>query len=352
MTYVISESTRYFEIEGVFPLSQGGGLNGVRVAYRTWGHPSSSAILVCHALTGSADADVWWAGMFGTGRAFDPDRDFIVSVNVLGSCYGTTGPADAPPGGTRYGPDFPAVTIGDMVDLEKQLLDHLGVERLELVIGGSMGGMQALSWAERYPEMVDAIVPIGVGSAQSAWALAISEAQRAAIIGDHGFLGGRYDPAQPPTSGLATARMIAMCSYRSADDFDTRFGRELTDDGYAAQSYLRYQGIKLVERFDANSYLTLIEAMDGYQVEPSAIEVPAFVVGISSDILYPAQEVRALAAALPQAEFCLLAAPQGHDAFLIETNRLSRLIISFRERLANRWSPSRPEMSARGAAWF
>ncbi|GBD85763.1 homoserine O-acetyltransferase [bacterium BMS3Abin02] len=352
MTYMISESTRSFEVDGAFPLSQGGKLDGVRVAYRTWGRPSSSAILVCHALTGSADADVWWAGMFGTGRAFDPDRDFIVAANVLGGCYGTTGPANAPPGGDRYGPDFPAVTIGDMVELEKLLLDHLGVDRLELVIGGSMGGMQALSWAERYSEMVDAIVPIGVGSAQSAWALAISEAQRAAITGDQRFRDGRYEPTQPPTSGLATARMIAMCSYRSADDFDTRFGRELNDDTYAAQSYLRYQGTKLVERFDANSYLTLIEAMDGYRVDPSAIETPALVIGISSDVLYPVQEVRALAAALPQAEFCLLAAPQGHDAFLIETNRLNRLITSFRKRLANGWNPSRPEVSARGAAWF
>ncbi|NIA25195.1 MAG: homoserine O-acetyltransferase [Gammaproteobacteria bacterium] len=352
MTYSISESTRFFEVEGAFSLSEGGTLDGVRVAYRTWGRPSSSAILVSHALTGSADADVWWAGMFGTGRAFDPDRDFIVSANVLGSCYGTTGPMDAPPGGTWYGPDFPTVTIDDMVRLQKRLLDHLGVERLELVIGGSMGGMQALCWAERYPEMVDAIAPIGVGSAQSAWALAISEAQRAAIIGDHRFRDGRYEPERPPASGLATARMIAMCSYRSPYDFDTRFGRELTDDAFAAQSYLRYQGAKLVERFDANSYLTLIEAMDGYRIDPGAIETPALVVGISSDVLYPAQEVRALAAALPQAEFCLLTAPQGHDAFLIETNRLSRLIISFRERMANEWTPSRHEVSARGAAWF
>ena len=351
MTYKISESTRFFEVDGAFPLAEGGTLDGVRVAYRTWGRPASSAIVVCHALTGSADADAWWAGMFGTGRAFDPDQDFIVSANVLGGCYGTTGPSDAAPGGIRYGPDFPAVTIDDMVRLQKLLLDHLGVERIELVIGGSMGGMQVLGWAEQYPEMVDAIVPIGVGSAQSAWALALSEVQRAAITGDHRFRGGRYQPARPPTSGLATARMIAMCSYRSADDFDAKFGRKLTGDVYAAQSYLRHQGTKLVERFDANSYLTLMDAMDSYRIEPNTIETPALVVGISSDVLYPAQEVRDLAAALPQAEFSLLSAPQGHDAFLIETDRLGRLITSFRKRLANRSNPTRPEAQDRGAAW-
>jgi homoserine O-acetyltransferase len=334
MTYTISQTTRFFEVDEPFLLSRGGAIDGVRVAFRTWGRPSSSALLICHALTGSADADIWWKGMFGAGSTFDPDRDFIVSVNVLGSCYGTTGPSEVSPSGVRYGPDFPTVTIDDMVRLQKVLLDHLGVQRLELVIGGSMGGMQALRWAERYPEFVDVIVPIGVGAAQSAWALALSEAQRAAITGDHRFCGGRYAPTRPPRSGLATARMIAMCSYRSPDDFHRRFGRELTDDMYAAQSYLRHQGDKLVDRFDANSYLTLIEAMDDYRINPSAITTPALVVGISSDVLYPAEEVRALATALPHGEFHLLSAPQGHDAFLIETTRLDHLVMGFRRQIA------------------
>jgi homoserine O-acetyltransferase len=334
MTYTISPATRFFEVDGPFTLSRGGKLGGVRVAYRTWGRPAPSAVLICHALTGSADADDWWRGMFGRGSTFDPERDYIVSSNVLGSCYGTTGPSDVSPAGIRYGPDFPAVTIDDMVRLQKLLLDHLGVKRLELVIGGSMGGMQTLRWAERYPEMVDAIVPIGVGAAQSAWALALSEAQRAAIVGDHRFRDGRYAPTRPPTSGLSTARMIAMCSYRSPDDFGSRFGRDSSDDVYAAQSYLRYQGDKLVERFDANSYLSLIDAMDHYQIDPSAIGAPALVVGVSSDVLYPQEEVRTLAAALPNAEFHLLPAPQGHDAFLIETSQLNRAITGFRRRIS------------------
>jgi len=352
VTYTISEDTQFLDVEGAFPLTGGGTLNGVRVAYRTWGRPRSSAILICHALTGSADADEWWAGMFGTGRAFDPDRDFIVSANVTGGCYGTTGPTDADNEGARYGADFPAVTIDDMVGLQALLLDHLGVNRLSLVIGGSMGGMQALRWAERYPDRVDAIVPIGVGSAQSAWALALAEAQRAAITGDPRYLGGRYDPARPPTSGLATARMIAICSYRSAGSFDARFGRQSTAGTYAAQSYMRHQGAKLVERFDANSYLTLIDAMDGFRVDPASIDTPALVVGISSDVLYPVEEVRSLAAAMPQAEFSLLSAPHGHDAFLIETSQLNRLVTGFRSRLEQERQPPLPIGSAHGAAWF
>ncbi|MFZ0492031.1 MAG: homoserine O-acetyltransferase [Acidimicrobiia bacterium] len=349
MTYTISQTTRFFDVDEPFPLSRGGQLTGVRVAYRTWGRPASSAVLICHALTGSADADDWWKGMFGRGSTFDPDRDFIVSANVLGSCYGTTGPSDVSLGGVRYGPDFPAVTIDDMVRLQKLLLDHLGVNRLELVIGGSMGGMQTLRWAERYPELVDAIVPIGVGAAQSAWALALSEAQRAAITSDHRFRGGRYSPTRPPRSGLSTARMIAMCSYRSPDDFRSRFGRDFTNDIYAAQSYLRHQGNKLVERFDANSYLSLIDAMDHYQINPSAIATPALVVGISSDLLYPPEEVRALAATLPTAEFHLLSAPQGHDAFLIETAHLNRIIAGFRRRIA---VPRLTALDTARLAWY
>jgi len=351
VTYAISEGTRFFDVEGAFPLAGGGTLSGVRVAYRTWGRPRPEAILICHALTGSADADQWWTGMFGTGRAFDPEREFIVSANVIGGCYGTTGPGDAPEGGTRYGADFPAIAIDDMVRLQALLLDHLGVERLSLVIGGSIGGMQALRWAERYPDRVDAVVPIGVGSAQSAWALALAEAQRAAITGDPRYLGGRYDPAEPPAAGLATARMIAICSYRSAGSFDVRFGRDATDGTYAAQSYLRHQGAKLVERFDANTYLALIDAMDGFGIDPAAIGTPALVIGISSDVLYPVEEVRALAEAMPQAEFALLNAPHGHDAFLIETNRLNRLVAGFRSRLGKERRSPQPISSARGAAY-
>lgn len=326
-----SADTRFFDLRESFRLRSGESLDGVRVAYRTWGEPKDSAILVCHALTGSADADVWWAGMFGTGRAFDPARDFIVAANVLGSCYGTTGPTTAPPDGDRYGPRFPAVSIVDMVRLQKLLLDHLGVERLELVIGGSMGGMQVLAWAEQYPAFIDQIVSIGVGPAQSAWAIALSEPQRAAIVNDPKFLAGSYDPADPPAVGLGIARMIAMCAYRSPESFATRFGREVDGHTYQAQSYLQHQATKLAQRFDANSYLRLIDAMDNHDSDPARITARALVVGISSDVLYPADEARALAGSLPNGEYCTLVAPHGHDSFLIETQQLSRIVTRFRK---------------------
>jgi homoserine O-acetyltransferase len=352
MSGSVSAETRFFDVAGAFPLSGGGTLSGVRVAYRTWGRPAETAILVCHALTGSADADDWWGGLFGTGRALDPERDFIIAANVLGSCYGTTGPAATPPGSrVPYGPDFPAVTIEDIVRLQALLIDHLAVQQLSLVIGGSMGAMQALQWAATYPERVAAVAAIAVGSAQSAWAVALSEAQRAAIVSDRNFRGGRYQPAFPPTAGLAAARMIAMASYRSPHEFGTRFGRERNGDVFAVQSYLRHQGRKLVDRFDANSYLTLVAAMDSYDLddEVAKIDTPALVVGIGSDVLYPVAEVRALASALPRGEFALLSAPHGHDSFLIETAPLNRIVNGFRRRLASGWVPAADR--GRGAAW-
>lgn len=354
MSSHVSANTRFFDVPREFPLSGGGTLSGVRVAYRTWGRPSEAAILVCHALTGSADADQWWGGLFGTGRAFDPDRDFIVAGNVLGSCYGTTGPTEKPPDGSvPFGPDFPAVTIEDMVRLQALLLDHLGVQRLSLVTGGSMGAMQAMQWAATFPERVEAIAPIAIGAAQSAWALALSEAQRAAILSDPHFRGGRYQPGFPPAAGLAAARMIAMASYRSPQEFSTRFGRDRDGEAFGVQSYLRHQGRKLVERFDANSYLILIAAMDSYDLTDQVLKIdtPALVVGIGSDVLYPVAEVRELAAILPRAEFALLNAPQGHDAFLIETAPLNRIITAFRKRLASGWRPSAAADRGRGAAW-
>jgi len=354
VTNGVSPDTRFLELGEAFFLEGGGTLPDVRVAYRTWGEPSRTAVLVCHALTGSADADHWWGGLFGSGRVLDPAESYIVAVNVLGGVYGTTGPTDRPqPGQPSYGPDFPAVTIRDMVRLQAHLLDRLGVESLDLAIGGSMGGMQVLEWARLYPDRVDAIVPIGVAARQTAWAIGLSEAQRTAITSDQRYRGGRYQPGLAPDAGLGTARMIAMLSYRSPGEFDTRFGRDASGDLFAAQSYLRHQARKLVERFDANTYLTLLGAMDSHDVTPSleSMETPALVVGIASDGLYPLEEVADLAAHLPRGHLGVLNAAQGHDAFLIETGRLNRLVTGFRRRLATGWEPGLMESTARGAAW-
>ncbi len=346
-------------IAGAFPLEGGGTLDDISVEVRTWGRHRKTATLICHALTGDANADEWWSGLFGAGRVFDPATSFIVSMNVLGSCYGTTGPTSADPSGTPYGADFPAVTIRDLVEVQRHVLDQLGVETLDLVIGGSMGGMQVLEWAVMYPNRVGAIVPIGVGAAQSPWAIALSETQRHAITSDPAFKEGTYPDYRKPTAGLETARMIAMVSYRSHSEFATRFGRSSDSDGFAAQSYLRHQGAKFVDRFDANTYLTLIDAMDSHDVGrgrgPSEailrrVETPGLVVAISTDVLYPPAEVRALAAALPRCRYAVLDSVHGHDGFLVDTDALNALVVDFRNSIG-RIESTATTPTGLGSAW-
>jgi homoserine O-acetyltransferase/O-succinyltransferase len=338
---------RVHELSKPLRLESGKILPGVRVAYRTWGRlapDGGNAVLVCHALTGSADADAWWAGLFGPGRALDPERDFIVCSNILGSCYGTTGPASPRPGEDRtWGPDFPAVTIRDLVRVQHALVRALGIRRLKLVLGGSLGGMQVLEWALLYPDLVEAIAPIAVSGRHSAWCIGLSEAQRQALYADPHWRNGRYPPETPPAAGLAAARAIATCTYRSRGSFEERFGRQLESPGlFQVESYLRHQGSKLVGRFDANSYVVLTRAMDSHDVARGrgsyekalrAVRQPALVVAIDSDVLYPPEEQRELAARLGNARLAWLRSPHGHDAFLIETEALNRLLVDFRNGL-------------------
>lgn len=345
----ISDETLFLKVDESFDLENGERLEDVVIAYRTWGDigRSESAILICHALTGSADVEAWWPGIIGPGKAFDPANDFIVCANILGSCYGTTGPVSLKPGSdVRYRADFPEVSVRDMVRLQSLLLDALGVERLALVTGPSLGGMQALEWAAMYPGRVDSIVPIGVGGHHSAWCIGISEAQRQAIAADPDWKDGYYSDDAPPAKGLAAARMMAICTYRSWNSFEQRFARERRDeDRFQVQSYLRHQGDKINARFDANTYVTLTHAMhshdlgrgrDSYANVLARMELPALVVSVSSDALYPPQEQRALADALPNAEYEVLDCPHGHDGFLIETESLGEIIGRFRRRQARR----------------
>lgn len=322
-------------VDGVFSLERGGTLRDVQVAVRTWGKHLRTATLICHALTGDANADDWWRDLFGTGRLFDPSESFIVSTNVLGGCSGTTGPATNPSAG-----EFPRVTIRDMVHIQKAVLDQLGVKHLDLVIGGSMGGMQVLEWAVLYPSFVSTIIPIGVGSSQSAWAIGLSETQRSAIITDPSYAKGRYEPAEQPINGLGTARMIAMCTYRSPTSFAARFGRETDEGSFTVQTWLQHHGQKLAARFDANTYLTLLDAMDSHDLGRgrgpreailNRITQRALVIGISSDVLYPVSEVRAMATSMPNATLAVLDSPNGHDSFLIDTDRLENLVSHFLE---------------------
>lgn len=344
----IAKETQYLTIPGSFETESGGVLQGVVVAYQTWGrreNAGNSTILICHALTGSADVDSWWPGIIGRGKAFDPDDDFVVCTNILGSCYGTTGPVSVnPETGDRYRADFPRISVRDMVELQRRVLDELGIDRLALVTGPSLGGMQALEWAMSYPDRVDAFVPIGVGGRHSPWCIGVSEAQRMAIAADPNWQDGYYDDEQPPRNGLAAARMMAICSYRSWQSFEDRFARDHCEDGrFEAQSYLQHQGRKINERFDANTYVALTHAMHTHDIArdrgsyPQVLEQllqPALLVSVSSDALYPPQEQELLARTLPNARYRVLSSEHGHDGFLIETDALGQLISDFRQALA------------------
>jgi len=331
-------------------LESGVVLEQVPVAYRTWGtlnDAGTNALVVCHALTGDADVADWWSDLIGSGRALDTDRYFVICANVIGSPYGTVSPlTNDPATGRPYGASFPAVTPRDTVRLHHRLLWSLGVRRVAAAIGGSMGGMHVLEWAMNGP-FVRSIVPIAVGGRHSPWQIGWSEAQRQAIFSDPNWQEGAYAPDAPPSRGLQAARMMAMVSYRSRASFEMRFGRQYqsrpsvdketasgsdSDAPFAVESYLRYQGRKLDDRFDANCYVSLTRQMDAHDVSRGrgaypdvlrSIDQPALVVGISSDVLYPLVEQEELADVLPRAELTVIDSPHGHDGFLIEQDALA-----------------------------
>lgn len=344
----ISPETRFHLLGAPFQLESGESLDGVEIAYRTWGELSparDNAVVVCHALTGSADVDRWWPRLLGAGRALDPERDFVIAANALGSCYGTTGPASPRPGGGgRWGPGFPAVTVRDQVRLGILLLDRLEVERVRLVVGGSLGGMQALEWALLDRRRVEAVAALSASARQSAWAIGWSRLGRAALELDPAYRGGGYAADQPPDGGLALARALAIVSYRSRPSLERRFGRERRDDGrYQVESYLDHQGRKLVERFDANTYRVQLGALDSHDLTRGrgpldrvlgALDLPVFVLSTTTDLLYPPEEQDELATLLPRATLERLDSPHGHDAFLVESARVERALARFRATLA------------------
>ena len=354
-----------------FALEGGGLLRGVTVAYQTWGALSpagDNAVLVCHALTGDSHAAGglatghvtagWWDGTIGPGRAIDTDRWFVVCVNVLGGCQGTTGPASPhPDDGRPWASRFPVVTIRDMVRTQAAVADHLGIDRWALVAGGSMGGMQALEWGVMYPERVGALLPIATAAAASAQQIGWWSSGRRCIRMDPRWRGGEYYDAEAgdgPHDGLATARMISMMTFRSDDVFSARFGREVVEpvEGYSlwqrfqVERYLEYQGDKLVRRFDANSYLLLTKAMDlhdlgrgrgGPEAAFARLRAPLLSVGVSSDILYPPHQSREIVELARRAEvdatYAEMDSPHGHDAFLIEHDQLATIVRPFLARL-------------------
>ncbi len=351
-----SPSTRVLRVEGDFRLDGGAVLPGLELAYRTWGTlnaQADNAVVVCHALTGSADADDWWGALIGHGLALDPARDFIVCSNALGGCYGSTGPTSAAPDGAPWGGRFPAVTVRDQVRAQIALADALGIRGIRLVIGGSLGGLQALEWALLDPQRVQAVASIAASARQSAWGLAWSEAQRLALRADPAFADGHYAADAPPQAGLAAARAIAMATYRSAAGLEQRFGRQRAaavfgaradvGDDYAVRAWLRHHADALTRRFDANAYLRLLGALDSHDLTRGrgdltdalrTLRQPVLVVSIPSDALYLPTEQFALAEALPRAELSVLHSPHGHDGFLIDAARLEPRLRAFRARHA------------------
>ena len=351
---------------GPLRLDSGAELAPVDLAYETYGSPNedcSNAILICHALT--MDQYVasthpitgkpgWWTDMVGPGKPVDTDRHFVICANVIGSCLGSSGPATINPAtDLQWGMDFPVLTIADMVRAQAMLLDHLKVERLHAVIGGSMGGMQAISWAALYPDRVKSAVIVASAARHSAQNIAFHEVGRQAIMADPRWRSGSYyADDDPPSSGLAVARMAAHITYLSEEGLTEKFGRRLQDRDaktfgfdadFQVESYLRHQGISFVDRFDANSYLYITRAMDYFDLAEAhgGTLANAFknsktrfcLISFDSDWLYPTSEsrtmVHALNAAGAAASFVELSSPFGHDSFLLKNSEMNRIVDGF-----------------------
>ncbi|HEX6997699.1 MAG TPA: homoserine O-acetyltransferase [Gammaproteobacteria bacterium] len=368
--------TQFLDLPEPVALDCGRELHPVRIAYETYGDLAparDNVVLVCHALSGDAHAAGvarapaasgtrdgfgaeerdgaaspalgWWDGMIGPGKAFDTERYFVVSTNLLGGCRGTTGPSSTNPAtGRPYGSDFPVITVADMVRAQRAFLAELGIERLAAVAGGSLGGMQALEWAVLYPEAVDAIIPIASTHALRPQGVAWNAIARNAITSDPDWQGGHYyGTGRAPTRGMGVARMIGHITYLSAEALERKFGRRLqfADDiryvlaepEFQVESYLRHQAAKFVERFDANTYLYMSRALSYFDLARDHgggrlvdavrnVRARTLLIAFSSDWLYPPSDSEELAAALRAAgkevELHVIDAPYGHDCFLLE----------------------------------
>jgi len=345
-------------------LDSGANLSPVEVAYETYGTlnaAKTNAILVLHAFSGDAHAagispetgkPGWWDNMIGPGKAFDTDRYFVICSNVLGGCRGTTGPSSINPAtGCPYAMSFPVITIGDIVRLQRMVIDWFGIPRLLAVSGGSMGGMQALEWAVSHPDRVVTAIPIATTTRHSAQQIAFNEVGRQAIMGDPDWSEGNYYGKQPPGRGLAVARMVGHITYMSDESMREKFGRRLRgkenfsfgfDVDFEVESYLRYRGSQFVGRFDANSYLYITKAMDYFDLTGGAASLAAaleratcrfLVISFSSDWLYPSYQsqelVRALRSRNRDVAYVELQSNYGHDSFLVDVAEQTDLVRGF-----------------------
>ncbi|MDR9417823.1 homoserine O-acetyltransferase [Gracilimonas sp.] len=315
----------------------------VDIAWKSWGSLNENrdnVLLICHALTGHAAADEWFSGLFAESGILNPEEQFILCINAPGSCYGSTGPTSInPKADNPWQADFPDITIRDIVTFQQLLLDEWDITGIEMVIGGSMGGMVALEFALMDQRVKSAALFV-MGKSHSPWAIGISEAQRQAIQADENWKDGFYDLNNPPKKGLAAARAMAMITYRAPGNYQAKFGRDIHPEKniYQVESYLRYQGEKLVQRFDANTYIILSKAMDSHDVSRDrgsfkdvlgSLKKPVLIAGFTSDMLYPIEEQRELADLIPNSHLAELESPYGHDAFLIEFEKLNAELKSF-----------------------
>ena len=352
-------------------LEGGATLGPVTMAYETCGElnpEKNNAVLICHALSGDSHVagyysrddtkPGWWDIMVGPGKGIDTDKYFVICVNVLGSCMGSTGPSSPDPEtGNPYGHRFPVVTIGDMVRAQKALLDDLGIKKILAVVGGSIGGMQVLEWCVRYPEMIISAIPLASTTRHSALTIAFNEVARQAIMTDPDWNNGDYYAGSKPDHGLAVARMIGHITYLSDESMRLKFGRQLQDKSdfsfqfdadFQVENYLRHQSTKFVDRFDANSFLYITKAADYFDLEKqygAGSMVRAFqkarakflTISFTSDWLYPTYQSREMVQALKKnnldVSFCEIEAKWGHDAFLLPNERLTSLIKGFLERV-------------------
>ncbi len=366
MNELQNSSSLCLKLTESLPLDGGQSLNDVEIAYQTYGtlNPDkTNAILVCHALTGdqyasgtypNSDKLGWWSNLIGPAKAIDTDKYFIICSNILGGCMGTTGPASIDPNtGEAYGLSFPIVTIRDMVRAQERLISALGIERLLAVIGGSMGGMQALEWAATFPDRLFAAAPIATAAKHSPQNIAFHEVGRQAIMADPDWQQGRYmDSPRAPTKGLSVARMTAHITYLSEAALNRKFGRDLQDReklafgfdaDFQVESYLRHQGMTFVDRFDANAYLYITRAMDYFDLASRAdgrlanifkgSNTRFLLASFSTDWLYPTVEnraiVRALHAAGNEVSFLEIESDKGHDAFLLDEPEFTSILKGF-----------------------
>lgn len=333
-----------FRYRRSFALETGGTLEGLEIGYHTYGKLNSqrdNVIWVCHALTANSDVADWWAGIFGPGCILDPERHFIVCANILGSCYGTTGPLSLnPKTGQPYYQDFPFFTVRDMVAAHSLLKNHLKINSIHLGLGGSMGGGQLLEWSLLEPGLIQNLAFVATNAKESPWAIALHTAQRMAIEADQTW--GDQNP-EAAKKGLKAARAMGILSYRNYHTFEaTQMDNDERLDDFRASSYQYHQGQKLADRFNSYSYYTLLKALDTHNLGRGRkslnkalkqIISPTILIGIKSDILYPLVEQKLMARHIPDSELIEIDSVYGHDGFLVETGQLNKIIGEF---MANR----------------